>query len=172
MKWYAFLDDGSDTIKLLLSHNTTASSAWSESSGQTPTIANSKLASDVSSWNSEVKSTARLVKAQEIADITENSSWHSEGNAFYFHTNSSTIYIGSKSTNKYAWLFDNTMGCLEFGCNEEKDNVSGYWTDTVYPGYSGNSWFVGNNGEMNIQLSDEGYYGIRPVITINRNVIK
>ena len=70
MKFYAFNDDGKDTVNLLLDHNTTALVAWETSDSD---ISN-QLSSDVSNWNDTIKSSARLIDSSEIISITKSSS--------------------------------------------------------------------------------------------------
>ena len=106
MKWFAFNDDGSDTVNLLLDHNTTAKVAWASSrtNANGPVEVKTQLESDTSSWNKSIN--PRLIEAREIATITGNTNW--DNNDYYFHDNTQTSYKGDAGTNKYAWLFDNT----------------------------------------------------------------
>ena len=88
MKWYAFLDsENSNTVNLLLDHNTTAMVSFSSSLAQ--------VSSDASTWNSEVKNTARIIKEDEIAKITGNTTWSKSSNDYYLHNNSATEYKGA-----------------------------------------------------------------------------
>ena len=104
MRWYAFLDDVDSSIKLLLDHNIDVNCS---SSTRLTT-----LQSSISSWDSSVKNTARLIEASEIVKMTGFSNWTDNAEDFsgyYLHNNStSTVYKGSAGTNKYSWLFDNT----------------------------------------------------------------
>ena len=136
MRWYAFNDEGTSTINLLLDHNTTATVAWISkedyiAAGGTETEwgkyvnggNNSKgpitllkqLKNDTKAWNKNIN--ARLIEASEIATITGNNGWDDGEGYYYFHTNSTTRYSGDAGTNKYAWLFDNTYECTTYGCN-------------------------------------------------------
>ena len=119
MKFHAFNDDGSDTINLLLDHNTTSSVAWASSSvyenKNGPIDILSQLKTDTNAWvgtetpenysiaqsdqDSGAKYTidysnykARLITASEVARITKNTTWNeaTSTNFFYFDTNTET----------------------------------------------------------------------------------
>ena len=175
MKWFAFNDDGSDTVNLLLDHNTTATVAWASSrtNANGPVEVKTQLESDTSSWNKSIN--PRLIEAREIATITGNTNWNN--NWYYFHDNTQTEYTGAAGTNKYAWLFDNTSECTTYGCNVAAINYGnysnyGYWTNTAYSGYSGYAWLVNYNGNLHNNLVENpGGPGVRPVITVSRSII-
>ena len=130
MKWYAFNDEGNDTVNLLLDHNTTAKVAWASSG----TNANNDM--------------------------------------YYFHTNSPTAYTGAAGTNKYAWLFDNTITCTTYGCNVADSSNYGYWTNTAHSSKSSDVWHARNGGNLNYySVADPVTFGVRPVITVSRSII-
>ena len=172
MKWYAFNDEGADTVNLLLDHNTTALVQWASTgtNANGPVEVKTQLESDTSSWNSTIKNTARLIEASEIAKITGYQNWNN--NWYYFHTNSTTQYTGASGTNKYAWLFDNTRECTTHGCNVADYRTWGYWTNTAHSGSSGGTWFVHCVGSLSsVDVRDADHYGVRPVITVSRSII-
>ena len=173
MKWFAFNDDGSDTVNLLLDHNTTATVAWASSrtNANGPVEVKTQLESDTSSWNKSIN--PRLIEASEIAKITNNTAWTPSKSYYYFHDNSKTSYKGDAGTNKYAWLFDNTENCTTYGCNVADSSNSGYWTNTAYSGNSIYAWHVYCNGSLgNSGVGSTGFLGVRPVITVLKDVIK
>ena len=194
MRWYTFNDDGSDTVNLLLDHNTTAEVVWVSkadyieaggtkaewgeygNNSKGPITALKQLESDTASWNSTIKNTARLIEAREIATITGNSGWTAGGSDYYFHTNSTTTYIGDAGTNKYAWLFDNTYDCELYGCNVQDFSILrsyGYWTGTANSGNSSEAWYVNLAGNLgSSELDSMSNLGVRPVITVLKDVIK
>ena len=210
MKFYAFNDDGKDTVNLILDHNTTALVAWnlSGSNASGPKEVLDKLKSDTSSWKgtetpsnytmdqtgqkSKAKYTidysgykARLITAQEVAQITGNTTWDEKisTSAFYFDTNtsteSSTCYYNNDTeagdiTNcKYGWLYDRTSkSCTKYGClNNSDQETYGYWTASSFAVLSFDSWYVTYSARVNnsfvgsrgVIISDGG---IRPVITV------
>ena len=186
MKWYAFNDEGNDTVNLLLDHNTTATVAWASkedyiaaggteaewriygNNNKGPITLLKQLKSDTSSWNKSIN--ARLIEASEIATITGYPNWNN--NWYYFHTNSTTVYKGAAGTNKYAWLFDNTRECTTNGCNVADSSNYGYWTNTANSDVSGSAWLVRYFGALdgnNVSTADR--YGVRPVITVSRSII-
>jgi len=195
MKWYAFNDGGSstDTINLILDHNTTALVAWNSTASNVsgPTNVIAQLASDTSSWsgvptradsysvsNGTATYTvnystykARLITAGEIATITGNSSF-AEATAitsagFYFDSNNQTQTATTTGASNYDWLFDYTYGCTSYGCNIADASTYGYWTSTAVSGDTNFAWDVDGNGDLDrYSVGDAGSYGVRPVITI------
>ena len=203
MKFYAFNDDGKDTVNLILDHNTTALVAWnsSRSSVNGPKEVLDKLKSDTSSWQgtitpanytmdqtgktSKAKYTidyssykARLITADEVAQITGNTSWDEKTASNYYYldskttTASTTCKSGDTSGCKYGWLYDRTYtGCTKYGCLNNSDQVtSGYWTASSDAFISYYAWHVryGANVSSNV-VSDSSEDGVRPVITISKS---
>ena len=192
MKWYAFNDDGSDTINLLLDHNTTATVAWVSkedyiaaggteteygshgNNSKGPITALKQLKSDTSSWNKSIN--PRLIEVSEITTITGNNGWDDGEGYYYFHTNSTTRYSGDAGTNKYAWLFDNTYECTTYGCNVADNGYNrgynyGYWTNTAYSYDSGGTLSVYYVGGLTLDSPATTDTGVRPVVTISKSII-
>ena len=107
--------------------------------------------------------------------------------AVFFLDGSGTTYVewqtqvaNSTNKSKYAWLYDYTGYCKGSGCNIEEayNTTQGYWTSThvVDSGSNTSAWLINNAGELNIYnvYSTWGstIYGLRPVITVPKNVIK
>ena len=172
MRWYAFNDDGeSDTVNLILDHNTTATVAWASTgtNANGPVEVKTQLESDTSSWNNSINS--RLIEASEIAKITGNTTWTVGGSDYRFHNNNQTSYYGAAGTNKYAWLFDNTIDCTICGCNTDDSSTYGYWAGTAYSGNYRIAWAVSSVGALiRNPVSIDGY-GVRPVVSVNRSII-
>ena len=165
MKWYAFLDsEDSETVKLILDHNTTRKVAWK-------TI-NAQLQTDITNWNASVKSNARLISAAEVNQIAPtNPNWNvNDYNTYYYlHTGTTTSYKGAAGTNMYDWLFDNTNGCTTYGCNTAENGTYGYWTSSI--ANSGTAWRVYNNGLLYIDpVGGDSNFGVRPVITVSKSI--
>ena len=186
MRWYAFNDEGNDTVNLLLDHNTTAKVAWISkadyiaaggteteygglgNNNKGPITALKQLGSDTTSWNKSIN--PRLIEAREIATITGYPNW--DNNFYFFHTNSKTSYQGAAGTNKYAWLFDNTYDCTTYGCNVADSSNNGYWTNTAHSGNSHSAWVVFYIGDLyDFIVANAGEFGVRPVITVSRSII-
>lgn len=188
MKWYAINDvEGNEEVNLILDHNTTALVAWNSSNTITSMAEISdKLKSDSKTWNSELN--VRIITANEIAKITGNSNFDEEnkdaGCWFYFDTNNQNKVANASNKSKYAYLFDNTSNCLENGCNIEDNNsylydsnstniILGYWTSSSVYNTNDKAWFVEKNGYLNNDYVKNSYdYGIRPVITVKKYIIK
>ena len=203
MKFYAFNDDGSDKVNLILDHNTTATIAWNSSvsnaSGPSEEFLN-KLNEDTKDWiGTEVPTNyimdqtgqvsgakytvdyssykARLITAQEVAQITGNTTWdeRTASSSYYFDskttTESDTCTEGNTIGCKYGWLYDRTnTSCTTYGCSNNSDvETYGYWSassssivDDAY-----RAWYVAYDGSVydsNVDFSD--LYGVRPVITV------
>ena len=176
MKWYAFLDNEENSkVKLLLDHNTTDYVAWNtNSNGTTPDTVNAKLQEDITNWNANLKSTARLISAAEvnqIAPTAEGYTWSQSGtNWYYFQTGNQNKYTGVAGSNTYAWLFDNTNGCETYGCNTNDSGTYGYWTSSFAS--SNRAWYSTYVGRLRSELVDyEIYYGVRPVIEVEKSVL-
>jgi len=175
MKWYTFLDDeNSDTVNLLLDHNTTGYVAWNiNKNAATPDTVNAQLQRDIINWNSDIKETARLISAEEVNKIAPTSqgySWNQKDFStwYSFHNGNRTIYNGPVGSNLYAWLFDNTLGCTTYGCNIESTGTQGYWTSSYIPG--GMAWDVRTGGFMaRVEIDNNQTNGVRPVISVNKN---
>ena len=173
MRWYTFNDEGNDRVNLLLDHNTTAGVAWasSGSADNGPQEVLAQLESDTASWNKSIN--ARLIEASEVAKITNNTAWTAGGSVYYFHTNSTTQYRGAAGTNKYAWLFDNTKECTKSGCNVADSSNVGYWTNTANSGPYSSAWHVYFEGNLYIgYVANSAGLGVRPVITISKDILK
>ena len=208
MKFYAFNDNGGDTVNLILDHNTTALVAWSSSwqnvsgpsevltrlkkdtDGWQGTITPSNYTMDQTGQKSKAKYTidyssykARLITAQEIAQITENETWDEKSVNdwdYYFDskttTASDTCKRGNTSGCSYGWLYDRTdADCTDYGCLNNAElsvpsDMSGYWTASSYADSSGQAWSVNNNGSMDAHnvafVVDDSHVGVRPVIEV------
>ncbi len=200
MKWYTFNDGGAstDTINLILDHNTTALVAWNSTASNIsgPTNVMTQLSSDTSSWAGVPTRTdsysvsngtatytinystykARLIKASEIATITGNSGFVEEtatdSNWFYLDSNNQTQTATTTGASNYDWLFDYTNGCTGYGCNIADESNHGYWTSTAVSGRANIAWGVYRGGYLaNSYVDDTDIVGVRPVITILKSSI-
>ena len=124
---------------------------------------------------------ARLITANEIAQITGNTTWD-EKNAssmFYFDTNTTTASNTCKSGNttgcSYGWLYDRTsQTCTKYGCLNNADSAMkgyGYWTASSRAAYSIYAWDVYYDANVSsgyiVNYSND--FGVRPVITVLRS---
>ena len=200
MKWYTFNDGGesSDTINLILDHNTTAVVAWNSSGSNVsgPTNVLTQLQTDTSSWEgvpTRVDSysvsngtatyninystyKARLITAGEVALITGNSSFveatATNSNWFYLDSNNQTRVAKTTGASNYAWLFDYTNSCTGYGCNIADSSTNGYWTSTAIAGNDIIVWRVSRDGYMQFEFADNTQNrGVRPVITIDKSIL-
>ena len=165
MKWYVFNDkEGNATVNVILDHNTTARVAWN-STGNNSEMKEVKkaLENDTKDW----KNTARLITANEIAKITEKTGFDaSKKNQDWFclDTNQpdTTSYCAkAQGKSKYAWLFDYTYECTNYGCNTSDLSTWGYWTSTSF-------WHVSRFGHLSSTNANYADSGVRPVITISK----
>lgn len=185
MKWYIFNEgDSSTSFNMILDHNTTISTRWSSSSSNATNgdVVNAQLQADIATWDTNVKSTARLITADEIAKIIGNTTFNSETSGekaswFYLDTNSQT----SPSTNNriYGWLYDRiaTSKSYFYGHFAPTNiNDKYYWTSSKVSDSTSRAWYVsyyGNMGDGTTGAYGYVYYdkytGLRPVITIPKN---
>ncbi|MDD3453496.1 MAG: prepilin-type N-terminal cleavage/methylation domain-containing protein [Bacilli bacterium] len=198
MKWYTFNDnESSNTVNLILDHNTTATVAWNstESNVSGPTNVMTQLASDTSSWAGVPTRTdsysvsngtatytinystykARLITAREIATITGNSSFvevtATTSNWFYLDGGQTQTATTTGASN-YDWLFDYTNDCTSYGCNIADASNYGYWTSTAVSGDTYYAWYVGRCGDVGSNYVDDmDSFGVRPVITIPKSTL-
>ena len=174
MKWYTFNDEGanSSTVNMILDHNTTATGAYNSTNvNAEPKEVATALTNDTQSWNSSLN--ARLITANEVAKITGNINFDASKTGqkwFYLDSNNQTQTATTQGASKYAWLFDYTDSCTSYGCNVAYSSNWGYWTNTPVAGSDSNVWFVDRCGDLR-----NGYAaanaGVRPVITISKNII-
>ena len=214
-------NSSSNKLNLILDHNTTAIIAWrnpSYNSKQPGEEFLSQLKSDTDSWKGTITPSnysvdqladfagvmagakytidytgykARLITAQEVANITNNSSWNESTSyiGFYFDTNidavSTTCTSGNITGCKYGWLYDRTSStCKTNGClNNSNVTTNGYWTATTkaiggtgeavvsaYPWAVEYSASLYTHDPYNVD-TDYYVFGIRPVITISKSLI-
>ena len=175
MKWYVFNDkEGNATVNVILDHNTTANVAWNSTgnNSEMKEVADA-LKTDTKDW----KNTARLITANEIAKITGHPTFDATQTGqswFCLDTNQSdTTNWCSKAQGKseYAWLFDYTYECTNYGCNVSDLSNWGYWISTSYKGNSTSAWRVNREGSLSTDSVSYVDRGIRPVITISKSNI-
>ena len=165
MKWYAFNDDDkSSTVNVILDHNTTAKVAWNSTADS--------LKTDTSKWKSDLN--PRLITANEVAKITKHPTFDARKTGqswFYLDSNNQTKTANASNKSKYAWLFDYTDGCANYGCNKADSSTYGYWTSTLYKDNSTQAWRVFGDGSLYSSFVTTTGSGIRPVITISKSNI-
>ena len=172
MKWYVFNDKkGNATVNVILDHNTTAGVAWN-STGNNNEMKEVKTAleNDTKDW----KNIARLITANEVAKITGNTGFDTrktEQSWFYLDSNNQTQTTNSSNKSKYAWLFDYTYECTDYGCNTLDSSTRGYWTSTSYKDNSTYAWLVFRFGNLSNDIVSYAGFGVRPVITIAKSNI-
>ena len=144
MKFYAFNDDGGNTLNLILDHNTTAKVAWNSNNSNTsgPKEVLEQLKNDTDTWQGTITPTnytmdqtgqlnnakytidysdykARLITANEIATITDYSEWDEK-----VAINSDWYYLDSKTTvYSNTCKSGNTSGC-QYGWLYDRTNKS------------------------------------------------
>ena len=175
MKWYIYSEDDSD-YKMILDHNTTALVAWNSSEKSADGMGEVKtaLANDTIKWNEEIRKTARLITADEVAVMTgakDALEWISDktyANPPVKGTSISYFYLDglygtdtiwhtqvakAQGTSKYSWLYDNTYGCTSYGCNISDDKVyvySGTNENNIYGYWTSTSVVGTDNGAWSV----------------------
>ena len=175
MKWYAFNDDDkSSTVNVILDHNTTTGVIYNSTGNNSEMKeVKTRLENGTKDWNNDLN--PRLIEANEIAKITghqtfdaskENQEW------FYLDSNNQTQTASSTNKSKYAWLFDYTDGCTNYGCNKTDLITRGYWTSTPNKSNASEVWVVTNCSNLSVNaaaVNGISTIGIRPVITISKS---
>ena len=179
MKWYTFNDEGSktETVNMILDHNITAKVEYnSTNSNSEMKEVKTALESDTNTWVSSLK--ARLITANEVAKIAENT-WFDEKTTtydkyFYLYSNNDTKVANSTNKSKYAWLYDYTYDCETTGCNTEDSSTYtwGYWTSTPVAGETTLAWEVSSRGYLQGHSLATKSRGVRPVITVSKDIFE
>lgn len=147
MKWYAYNDNKNEyKLKLILDHNTTPYCQWNDTGKivDGSTILNSKLKNDTQTWDKELN--PRIISAYEIKKLVSNQSFDGKWDKH--------IPIPSE----YNFLLDN-------GGN--------YWTTSIVTNFDYCAWGVGRSDETHEvtyrSVTDSANFGLRPVISINKD---
>ncbi len=172
MKWYTFGgDNNSETVNLLLDHNTTATVAWNTNNdNKDSSQIDEKVATDTEGWLGN----PRLITSGEVAKITKHLTFDQTSSTdwFYFDSNNQTQLANENNKSKYVWLFDRTYDCEKYGCNVADNSNYGYWTSTVRSDSSSIVWGIYHKGSLdNDYTASNNNYGIRPIITISKSII-
>ena len=131
---------------------------------------------------------ARLITAQEIAEITGASStisWNEQSTSsrwFYLDSKDQSTARSSSNPSDYYWLFENLYDCTNYGCSQTGDNAHtqpgntvgagenmGYWTSSPGAGNSNFAWYVFSIGFLYSDYVDYTSRGVRPVITVSNS---
>ena len=136
---------------------------------QTGQKSNAKYTINYSSYK------ARLITANEIAQITGNTTWDEKtANSYYYFDSkttpaSDTCKEGNTSGCKYGWLYDRTYtSCKTYGCSNNSDKETyGYWTSSSHAGKADSAWHVFLSADVvDATVSYSNIYGVRPVIEV------
>ena len=182
MKFYIY-DDSGDNYKMILDHNTTTSTSY-DTSGTYKEYSQASIRtvvnSDTSSWTGFSGGSIGIITANEIATITNTSTFNGGfGTWFYFDgtgTYKQTEPANFTTTSRYAWLFDYTEGCTSYGCKIADSSTMGYWTSSPISDYSDRAWLVDSSDALGTRYVDcdirnNYHFGVRPVITIPKSYI-
>ena len=177
LKWYSIenSDSSKSTVDIILDHNTTATVAWNSkgSNLEKKEVQNelNKLQSE-SKWNV----TPRLIEADEIAEITGNTTFNQNttdlNGWFYLDSNNQNVTAKSQGASNYSWLYDYTKECESSGCNIADSSTYGYWTSTPVFDTSDSVWRMNRHGNLYSNSVNYAYnFGVRPVITVLKSSI-
>lgn len=202
MKWYAY-SETNGRVNMLLDHNIT-NEEWNISNNQsTPSTLLSVLDESTSAWSNRLirhdsykadwtfggnnysysidysGKKARLLSAEEVAAVTENSLWAKDGDTYYFGSMASGDEAGYYYQNasqqsrqeSFSWLFNNMHECDSYGCDNAQEDVVAYWTSTPKADTENEVWCVCNGGCLDTDLANVSYIGIRPVISVSKSTV-
>ncbi|HPF83117.1 MAG TPA: hypothetical protein PLV83_02995 [Bacilli bacterium] len=191
LKWYAINDqERNNTVTLLLDHNILANFKWViksdylstggtdyENNGNEsgPITLRNKLYSLTKEWTA----VPRLVDASEIADVAQIYSFKENKTQSYFFESgkekpAKSCYKGNINKCTYGYLYDRTsQNASEYGAlNNTSDATYGYWTNTANSSAKNRAWRVYFDGRLiSSNINDVGS-GIRPVIDIQKSLLK
>ena len=184
MKWYVFNDEeGSGVVNVILDHNTTARLAWNTVGqyGTNVAYTDSNIKPEVDKLVSESKwkSMPRLITAEEVNKITGKTDWTNTSSWYCLESRGHDVegmpYCNNSGT--FGWLYDYTYcveGSNDWKCLNNDTATYGYWTSTTYGNAGSGSyvWSVLRAGTLGISLADVTNRGVRPVITISKDIIK
>jgi hypothetical protein len=167
MKWYTFNDSkDKNVVSLILDHNTTENIKWNK--------ALEKLASDTNTW----KVSARLIKVEELGTIIDTKIDTGSTKLYFFDSKLDrplkTCYNKNTVDCNYGWVYDKTSStCKDFGClNNTETKTYGYWTSTVNKKDENLAWRVYFDGRIVSTNINDISSGIRPVIDLQKSIIK
>ena len=132
---------------------------------------------------------ARVITVEEMAAIANNNSnisssavstnWSlDDGKESWFYFSNITYSIGTHTSgtgdNSYSWLLENTISNTNSGATDNAygTNNYGYWTLSPYIVNTYDSWLVMYDGGLHYRNVTNTIYGIRPVITINKSLLR
>jgi len=179
LKWYMFNNqEDATTVNLLLAHNTTAQINWSStiSNNTNGDVVNARLKEDVVNWHPNVRATARLIRADEVARIARHRTFnvktthinHEDYMGEFWNEKSCTIEdtTGVISNCKYGWLYDRLYSivdefedasCTLVGCLNDPIGgmpTIGYWTSSPTASRDNRedndvfAWYIWGSGAM------------------------
>lgn len=201
MKWYAY-SETKGKVNMLLDHNL-VNEEWGSTNQVEPDYLLDIIDEKTSDWNNKLvrndsysvnwnyegtdysfsinynNKKARLISAEEVADVTGNSLWSRGANSYYFGS------LGFDETDEYlyqdenqqfrqqsfSWLFDNMHECDYFGCENAQSDVYVYWTSTPKVNTDNEIWCVCNAGCIDGTESNVSYVGLRPVISVSKSTV-
>ena len=157
------LEDKGDTLDLIMDRNITTTSIGYN---------NAKTYFETNGYKTNWKDVidVKLPTANQLAgkgDIPNfDSSTRSCSNYSFFGVNSTS---DSSYRTNYIWLYDYLNGCSSAGCyNDTKTGSSGYWASEECMNDTTRAWMVYSPGRLTSDPKANGY-GVRPVITVNKN---
>lgn len=152
MRWYVIDNSNTDTLNLILDHRTTYYVSYSD--------IESKLKSDTITWNSSIN--PRLITVDEIIKATELKLDFDGISSFRFEKMDENNIL----QDDFAWLYNG------YYTSNNGKTTFGYWTSTPVNNDSNKYFVVTKYGEVKSNPIDYNDYGIRPVITVNKNLLK
>ena len=118
---------------------------------------------------------ARLITANEIAQITGNTGWDetdASSSEYFFHNLSQNVETGrgdvcASTGCTYGWLYDRTnTHCEDYGCLNNSEVSSRYWTATSRASENSFAWDIDLVGKLSFSGINGKNAGIRPVIEV------
>lgn len=162
--FYVISEDVSEgTITLIMNTNLVYSASWGakRANDAGPVTILDNLENQTSSWINIPSATYRVEDEENVYPSMTRTARARLITKSEVSTLGCTTSAGSCPT----WLYRYTFG------NNSNNNPFGYWTSSASANSSYDAWVVSYFGDIGtVQIDDERGYGIRPVITISKNI--
>ena len=187
LKWYAFNDSNDENIvNLLLDHNISSNIRWLnekdfKANGQTEEYNNilgaltlKNKIGELTNWKVEY----RLPSLNDILEILDLKIDDLKDEEVFFDSKLSSplknCYKGDISKCNFSWLYDRTsINCKEYGCNNNSsDEVYGYWLEDASSKDNMRAFRVYYDGRVTTSPINDLSNGIRPVISVQKSLLK
>ena len=171
MKWYIFAEDD-NSYTMILAHNITIKYAW-DTEGNNVAYEDSLPKKELDNVVKEYKwkVSPRMLTFEELATITGSgkvNTW------YYFDDPSIRVWDNyparTPGASRFGWLYENSAGCIKWGCSKSDDGFYGYWIQTPST-TPGRAWYISNQSCVT-STAATSKNSIRPVVTLDKSILE